>query len=172
MDDGEQNRSTASLVAGLVVAIAICFLAAAIGGFATSSSVNDWYADITKPSWNPPDWIFGPVWTVLYLMMGVSAWLVWKKSGFKDSGYALAVFAIQLALNTTWSVIFFGLRQPGWALVEIIVLWLSIAITIAMFHRHSKLAAGLLVPYLLWVTFAAGLNYSIWSLNKAVTQVW
>ena len=166
MSDTHQVERKRPLVLGLVVAIAVCFLAAAIGGFATGSSVNDWYAEIRKPSWNPPDWIFGPVWTVLYLMMGVSAWLVWKQSGFKDAGTALFVFATQLVLNTTWSVIFFGLRQPGWALVEILALWTSIVLTIFLFSKHSKPAAALLVPYLLWVTFATVLNYAIWSLNQ------
>ena len=101
-------------------------------------------------------------------MMGVSAWLVWKQSDFRKARLALGFFAIQLALNTTWSVLFFGLRQPGWAFVEIIALWVSIALTIVLFYKHSKLAAGLLVPYLLWVTFAAGLNFAIWSLNRIV----
>jgi tryptophan-rich sensory protein len=168
MNESQPTRSTKSLVVGLVIAIAVCFLAAAIGGVATTSSVNGWYAQINKPSWNPPDWIFGPVWTILYLMMGASAWLVWKQSDFSKARLALGFFAIQLALNITWSVLFFGLRQPGWAFVEIIALWVSIALTIVLFYKHSKLAAGLLVPYLLWVTFAAGLNFAIWSLNRIV----
>ena len=168
MNESQPTRSTKSLVVGLVIAITVCFLAASIGGFATTSSVNGWFAEINKPTWNPPDWIFGPVWTVLYLMMGVSAWLVWKQSGFNKARLALVFFAVQLALNTTWSVLFFGLRQPGWAFAEIIALWISIALTTVLFYKHSKLAAGLLVPYLLWVTFAAGLNFAIWSLNRIV----
>lgn len=166
MNEEQRRRSNAVLAIGLILSIAACFLAAAIGGFATASSVSGWFAEINKPSWNPPDWVFGPVWTVLYLMMGVSAWLVWKQSGFKDAALPLGCFAVQLALNTTWSILFFGIRQPGWAFVEIIVLWFSIALTIVLFFKHSKLAAGLLVPYLLWVTFASCLNYSIWSLNQ------
>ena len=160
-----QQPSTRSLAIGLVVAILICFLPAAIGGLATSSSVNGWFTEINKPSWNPPGWIFGPVWSTLYLMMAVSTWLVWKNSGWDKSKIALGWFAFHLVLNTLWSLIFFGLQQPGWALVEIVVLWISIMVSIWLFSRHSKLAAGLLVPYLLWVTFATFLNYTIWSLN-------
>ena len=166
MNENQQPRSQASLVIGLIVSIAVCFLAAAIGGFATTSSVGGWYAAINKPTWNPPAWIFGPVWSMLYLMMGVSAWLVWKNSGFQNSRLALGAFVFQLLLNVIWSVLFFGLRQPGWAFVEIIALWIAIAVTISLFYGHSKLAAGLLVPYLLWVTFAAGLNFTIWSMNR------
>ncbi len=99
-------------------------------------------------------------------MMGVSAWLVWKQSGFGKARLALGCFAVQLTLNTIWSILFFGLRQPGWAFVEIIALWIFIALTIVLFYKHSKLAAGLLVPYLLWVSFASLLNFTIWSLNR------
>jgi tryptophan-rich sensory protein len=166
MNENRQPRSTTSLVIGLVISLVICFLAAGIGGMATSSSVAGWFAGINKPTWNPPDWIFGPVWTTLYLMMAISAWLVWKQSGFENSKFALGWFAFHLLLNIFWSVLFFGLQQPGWAAVEIIILWISIAITIGLFYRHSKLAAVLLVPYILWVTFAAFLNFTIWSMNR------
>jgi benzodiazapine receptor len=166
MTEQAQRRSTLALAIALVISIAICFLAGGIGGFSTTSSVNGWYADISKPSWNPPNWIFGPVWSVLYLMMAISAWLVWKQSGFENSKLALGWFLFHLFLNVFWSILFFGMQQPGWALVEVVGLWLSIAFTIVLFYRHSKLAARLLVPYLLWVTFAAFLNYSIWSLNR------
>ncbi len=162
------SRTTPALAIGLVVSIVVCFSAAAIGGIATTSSVGGWYAEIDKPTWNPPDWIFGPVWTLLYLMMAISAWLVWKNSTLESSRFALGWFAFHLLLNVLWSVLFFGLQQPGWAVAEIIILWISIVITIALFYGHSKLAAGLLVPYLCWVTFAAVLNYSIWSLNQIV----
>lgn len=168
MNIDKKSPSATTLAIGLAISIAVCFLAAGVGGFATTSSVNGWYTQIDKPSWNPPSWIFGPVWSTLYLMMGVSAWLVWKNSGLKKSKLALGWFAFHLLLNILWSVLFFGLQQPGWALVEIIVLWISIAIAIVLFYHHSKLAAGLLVSYLLWVSFATFLNYAIWSLNRIV----
>jgi benzodiazapine receptor len=158
-------RSTAGLAIGLAVWIMICFSAAAIGGFATTSSVGGWYAEINKPSWNPPDWIFGPVWSALYLMMAIAAWLVWKSSTLESTRVALGWFVFHLLLNVFWSVLFFGLQQPGWAFVEIIALWISIMVAIVLFYRHSKIAAGLLVPYLCWVTFASVLNYTIWSIN-------
>lgn len=158
----------ASLVIGLAVSIGICFLAGALGGVATSSSVANWYTQINKPPWNPPGWIFGPVWTALYLMMGISSWLVWKNSSFQEVKFALVWFAFHLLLNVLWSIVFFGLRQPGWAFVEIIALWISIGVSITLFYRYSKPAAGLLVPYWLWVSFAAFLNYTIWSMNRVV----
>ncbi|MEO8272350.1 MAG: TspO/MBR family protein [Aureliella sp.] len=160
-------RSKTSLAFGLIVSLAICFSAAALGGLATTSSVNDdWFANLNKPSWNPPNWIFGPVWSALYLMMAIAAWLVWKQSGFAKSKGALIWFGLHLILNILWSVLFFALRQPSWAAIEILILWISIAVSIMLFSRHSKLAAGLLTPYLAWVTFAAFLNMVIWSLNQ------
>jgi benzodiazapine receptor len=163
----QPEKSTTTLAIGLVVSIAICFLAASIGGFATSSSVSSvWFVELNKPSWNPPNWIFGPVWSVLYLLMAVAAWLVWKQSGFAKSKFALGWFGLHLLFNILWSVLFFGLQQTGWAAIEILVLLISIAVSIALFYRHSKLAAGLLVPYILWVTFATFLNFTIWSLNR------
>jgi tryptophan-rich sensory protein len=166
MNQESQPYSKTSLVLGLAVSIVVCFSAAAIGGLATSSSVNGWFAGINKPSWNPPNWIFGPVWSTLYLMMSIAAWLVWKNSGIQNAKLALGWFVFQLLLNVLWSVLFFGLQQPGWAVIEIVGLWFSIVITIVLFLQHSKLAAALLVPYLLWVTFATYLNYSIWILNR------
>ena len=168
MNQATRKRSAANLAIGLIAWIGICFLAGAIGGLATTSSVTGWYAEINKPAWNPPGWIFGPVWSTLYLMMGVSSWLVWKNSSFQESKLALGWFVFHLLLNVLWSIVFFGLRQPGWAMVEIVVLWISIVIAIALFYRHSKLAAGLLVPYWLWVSFAAFLNFTIWSMNRVV----
>lgn len=168
VNEANKNRSVPALAVGLALSIVACFVAGAIGGIATTSSVNGWYAELDKPSWNPPDWIFGPVWSVLYLMMAIAAWLVWKNSTLEKSRFALGWFAFHLLLNVLWSVLFFGLRQPGWAFIEIVVLWISIVITIVLFYRHSKPAAGLLVPYLSWVTFAAVLNFTIWSINRAV----
>jgi tryptophan-rich sensory protein len=158
--------SKLALGTGLIVSIAICFLAAAIGGFSTTMSVDSsWFDELKKPSWNPPNWLFGPVWSILYLMMSISAWLVWKQAGLTKAKGSLAWFTFHLLLNVLWSVFFFGLRQPGWAAIEIVLLWVSIVISIVLFFRHSKLAASLLVPYLAWVTFATALNWTIWSLN-------
>ena len=168
MNTESPTRSIASLVVGLIVAVLVCFAAGAVGGLATASSVDSWYTTINKPKWNPPGWVFGPVWSALYLMMGISAWLVWKNSSLKESKLALGWFGFHLLLNILWSIIFFGLKQPGWAVIEITALWLSIAIAIVLFFRYSKLAAGLLVPYWLWVSFASVLNYTIWSLNRGV----
>ena len=172
----EITRSTPMLIIGLVIAVIVCFSAGGIGATATGSSVTGWYMDLNKPSWNPPGWVFGPVWSVLYIMMAVSVWLVWKDSkGTQPSssvissvGFAIGWFLFHLLLNMLWSIIFFGLKQPGWALIEIVVLWVSIVVTIVLFRRHSTLAAGLLFPYLMWVSFASFLNFTIWSMNRAV----
>jgi translocator protein len=145
--------------------LALCFGVAALGSVFTSSAMPEWYMSLEKPAFNPPSWVFGPVWTVLYAMMAVAAWLVWREAGFDGATAALSLFFVQLALNLAWSGIFFGLREPGWALVEIVVLWAAILGTIVLFFRHSSLAGWLLVPYLLWVSFAAVLNAAIWRLN-------
>lgn len=153
-------------VVGLIFFIAICFGAAGLGAIATTSSVGGWYQTLAKPSWTPPAWLFGPVWSALYLMMAVAAWLVWRGRGWKGSSIAMTWFGLQLALNSFWSIIFFGLNQPGWAFIEIIFLWLAIAATVITFRRISTVAAWLLLPYLAWSTFAAGLNFAIWWLNS------
>lgn len=157
--------SKAKLAVGLAVSVIVCFSAAFIGSIATASNINEWYGGINKPSWNPPNWIFGPVWTTLFLMMAISVWLVWIRVGFAKAKFAISAFAIQLILNVLWSVVFFGLQQIGWACVEIAVLWVCIAATVFLFQQHSKLAAILLAPYLAWVSFAAFLNFTIWQLN-------
>lgn len=125
----------------------------------------EWYASLQKPSWNPPGWVFGPVWTALYTMMAVAAWLVWKRGGFSAQRRARALFCAQLILNAAWTPLFFGLQQPGLAFAEIVVLWLAIAATLVAFHRVSRAAAWLLAPYLAWVSFAAALNFTLWRLN-------
>ena len=125
-----------------------------------------WYAELAKPAWNPPNWIFAPVWTFLYILMGVAAWVCWLRAGWERGRAALAVFVLQLVLNFTWSWIFFGTHRMGWALVEIVILWSAILLTILLFARKSVTAAALLVPYLLWVTFAAVLNAALWHLNS------
>lgn len=165
-----QRLSTAMQVAGLIVSILICFACAGIGSAATTPQLADWFANLKKPTWNPPNWLFAPVWTTLFAMMGVSAWLVWRNSWGSDrwgkARLALGWFGIQLALNVGWSVLFFGCQRPGFALIEIVLLWFAIAITVSLFARHSKLASGLMVPYLCWVSFASVLNFAIWSLNR------
>lgn len=142
-------------------------VAGLIGSVFTVSSVTGWYSTIIRPSIAPPNWIFGPVWTTLFVLMGIALFIVWKKeeSQKKKVKTAIYLFACQLILNTLWSIIFFGLQSPGWAFVEIIFLWLAILASIIAFGRISKLAAWLLVPYIAWVSFAAYLNYSIWMLN-------
>lgn len=143
------------------------FLAAAIGGVATAGAIPTWYRTLEKPAWNPPDWIFGPVWTVLYIMMGIASWQVWRLgTEKKDVRDALGLYGAQLVLNTAWSLLFFGMRRIGLALGEIVALWALIAATVTKFYRLKKSAGLLLVPYLLWVSFAAILNARIWQLNQ------
>lgn len=149
-------------VLGLVAWLVLSFSAAALGGFFMPG---DWYASLKKPSWNPPGWIFGPVWSALYTLMGVAAWMVWKRGGFAAQRRPLTAFLVQLALNAIWTPLFFGLREPGWAFAEILLLWLAIAWTIAEFWRTNRIAAGLLWPYLAWVSFATVLNGTLWRLN-------
>lgn len=152
-------------VFGLAAFVLICFAAAGLGGLVTTPRIPTWYADLAKPAWTPPDWIFGPVWTTLYLMMAFSAWLVWRQAGLAGARLRLALFGIQLVLNSLWSVLFFGLQSPGAAAVEIILLWAAILATLLAFWRRSSLAAALLVPYLAWVSFAVVLNVAIWWMN-------
>ncbi len=150
----------------LITTIIISELAGIIGSVFTTSSIAGWYSTLSKPAFNPPSFIFGPVWTTLYLLMGIAAFLVWKKGlDRKDVKIALGIFIGQLILNTLWSIIFFGLHSPDAAFIEIIFLWLAIVATIIAFAKISKSAAWLFAPYILWVSFAAFLNYSIWMLN-------
>ena len=161
---GDTARPRGGWVA-LAVLVASCLAIGAVGGIVTASSVDTWYPGLNKPAWNPPDSVFGPVWTLLYLMMAVAAWLVWRRRGAADVRAAMTLFAVQLGLNAAWSVLFFGLRRPGLAAVEIVLLWLAIVATMALFARVSRPAGWLLVPYLGWVSFAAALNIAIWRLN-------
>ena len=142
--------------------VLLCFTAAFLGGIFMPG---DWYLSLKKPSWNPPGWIFGPVWTALYTMMAVSAWLVWKRGGFAAQRRPLSFFLIQLALNAAWTPLFFGLHWTGAAFVEIVLLWLAIAATLGAFYPVSRVAGWLMVPYLAWVSFAAILNFTLWRLN-------
>jgi len=150
----------------LIGAILLCEAAGLIGSVFTAQSIPTWYAGIVKPSFNPPNWVFGPVWTVLFALMGIALYLVWRQGIHKfPVEYALTVFGLQLALNVMWSLIFFGLHSPFLAAIEIAILWLAILWTIAAFWKVSRAAAYLLLPYLLWVSFAAVLTFSIWRLN-------
>lgn len=124
-----------------------------------------WYASLLKPAWTPPGAVFAPVWTFLYVLMGVAAWLVWKKAGFSEAPGALTLFIVQLTLNALWSYLFFGVQQPMWAFFEIIVLWVIILLTMVCFWRVRPLAGILFIPYVCWVGFASALNLQLWRLN-------
>jgi translocator protein len=147
---------------GLVVWIGLSLLAGVVG---SQFQPGEWYATLAKPSWNPPSWVFAPVWTTLYALMGVAAWLVWDPHrGAAQT--ALTLFVLQLIANAAWSWLFFGLQSPFLAFIDIVVLWLLIIATTLAFRRLRPIAAALLLPYLAWVTFAAALNYQIWRLNS------
>ncbi len=150
----------------LVIAIIIPQAAGLIGTVFTTPAIPTWYAALTKPALNPPSWVFGPVWTTLFVLMGIASFLVWRHGwDNKKVKVALSLFGVQLVLNTLWSIIFFGAQNPGLAFAGLVVLWLAIAATIITFARVSKAAAWLLVPYICWVTFAGYLNFAIWQLN-------
>ena len=151
--------STAGSAALLLVSLALVTAVAAVGGVTTAKSVGDWYDGLDRAPWNPPSWVFGPAWTVLYLLMAVAAWLV-AREGLGDSAVqvALTLYAIQLVLNLGWSVVFFGLRRPGLGLVVIVALFVAVAATAIAFYAVSPAAAWMLAPYLVWVAFAASLN--------------
>ena len=149
------------------VSLALPLAVGAASGLATAASVTDWYPSLAKPPFNPPAWVFGPVWTALYATMGVALYLVWREGWPRpDVRTAMILFAVQLVLNGLWSVLFFGLRSPALAFAEILVLWAAIAVTAAAFRTVVPVAGALMVPYLAWVTFAAILNGSIWWLNR------
>ncbi len=147
---------------GLVGWLALSFAAAWIG---SRHMPGEWYASLAKPSWNPPNAVFGPVWSVLYVLMGVSAWLVWRRAGFTDAGAALGLFVVQLVLNALWSYLFFGLHRPDIAFFEIAVLWGAILAVVLLFWRVDRVAGILMLPYLAWVGFASCLNLALWRLN-------
>ncbi len=140
----------------------LSFSAAVIGGFFMPG---EWYATLKKPSWNPPNWIFGPVWTALYTTMAIAAWLVWKRGGFASQRVALSLFLAQLLLNTLWSPLFFGLHHPALGFVDIVLLWLTLLATVLAFWKTRAIAGALLLPYMAWVTFASALNFALWRLN-------
>lgn len=162
---GLSRRSPGWQAAALFGFLVLCFGSAGLGAAMTNASVTTWYPTLTKPSWNPPDWLFGPVWSLLYLMIAVAGWLVWRRGPAEHPVRLWLPYLAQLALNTAWSGIFFGLRQPGWAFAEVLLLWAAIVATMLVFAPRSKLAAALFAPYLAWVSFAAYLNLTIWRLN-------
>lgn len=149
----------------LLISLILPQLVGLTAGAATARSIDDWYPALRKPSWNPPNWVFAPAWFVLYVAMGVALYRVWGL-GWEQAGLALTLFGVQLVLNGLWSIVFFGLRSPGWALVEVIFLWLAVAATTVAMGRLDSLSWALLLPYLAWVTFAAALNGAVWWLNR------
>jgi translocator protein len=149
----------------LIFAIAICQVAGLVGSLFTAPAILGWYASLSKPTFNPPSWVFGPVWIFLYLLMGIALYLILVDKN-KNKTLALWLFGIQLVLNSLWSIIFFGLQSPLYALIEIILLWVAIVFTIKQFWKLNVKAGALLFPYIAWVTFAMVLNYSIWQLNS------
>ena len=150
----------------LLVCVAIAFAAPGVSAVLSVSGAGDWYRDLSKPWFNPPDWIFGPVWSLLYCSMGVAAWLVSRKGNAQFLAWPLGLFLLQLVFNALWTPLFFGMHRPGLALLDIIALWLAIAGTTISFYPVSRVAAYLFVPYWLWVSFATLLNAAIWWLNR------
>lgn len=151
-------------VLGLVLWLAVTFAAAGAGGVASANAAG-FYQSLSRPDWAPPPWLFGPVWTVLYLMIGIAAWLVWRERGFARARTALSLFVIQLAANALWTWIFFAWRRGALAFAEIVLLWILIVATMMTFWRIRRLAGALFIPYLAWVTFASALTYCVWKLN-------
>ena len=156
--------STSKQILGLIGWLAVTFAAAAVGAVASGQS-REFYAQLDRPAWSPPGWIFGPVWTLLYALMAIAVWLVWRERGRAGAKLAIRLFLAQLALNALWTWLFFAWRMGGGAFAEIVVLWLLIAATIIAFWRVRPPAGALLLPYLAWVSFAAVLNWTIWRMN-------
>jgi tryptophan-rich sensory protein len=151
---------------GLLSLLAVCFAAAAAGGAVTTPKIDNWYAALAKPTWTPPNQIFAPVWSMLYLSMAIAAWLVWRQNSLAGAVIPMTLFGLQLLLNALWTWLFFGLESPGAAFVDILLLWAAIAVTTVAFWRRSTVAGILCVPYLGWVSFAAMLNFAIWRLHS------
>ncbi|MEX0944590.1 MAG: TspO/MBR family protein [Balneolaceae bacterium] len=161
-----KNSERFKSILGFIFFISICFLTAWLGAQVSPGMASgDWYATIQKPDWNPPSWVFGPVWSTLYTMMAIAAWIIWKKDGFAGAKMAMVLFFIQLLLNALWSQIFFRFQEIGWAFAEILFLLAAIGYTGFHFYKKDRVAGWLLVPYFGWVFFAAWLNYTIWILN-------
>ncbi len=150
----------------LVAFIILCLAVSSVGGAITATSVDTWYQTLEKPSFNPPDWVFAPVWTALYILMGLAAWRIWRFRSIANTVKALSIFGVQLGLNLSWSILFFGLQRVDLALIEIFILLATIVLNAILFWRIDRLAGLIFVPYVLWVTFATILNASIWLLNE------
>lgn len=150
---------------GLALWIGVSFLAAAVGNLLGGSGISTWYPSLSKPPWTPPGWLFGPVWTLLYILMGVAAWRIWVRFGWKGARVPLTLFSIQLVLNALWTPAFFGLQSPGLGLIVILQLWMVLVATTISFGRCDRPAGLLLLPYLAWVSFATLLNFELWRLN-------
>jgi benzodiazapine receptor len=161
------SQSKQKQILGLVGWLVVSFAASAVGAVA-SIQAKSFYSQLAQPDWAPPSQVFGPVWTVLYALMGIAAWLVWRPGGFRTNRQALTLFLVQLALNALWSWLFFAWHRGALALADILVLWLLIVATLVSFWRVRPLAGALLIPYLAWVSFASALNYSVWQLNPQV----
>ncbi len=159
-------KSSGHQILALAGWLALCFAAS---GTAIFVSVDGWYTGLNKPQWNPPAWVFAPVWTLLYAMMAVAAWLVWREGGWKTQRRALVLFLLQWLLNALWTPLFFGMHRVGLAFAEITLLWLMLAATVVSFWSVRRAAAYLMLPYLAWVSFAAALNFAIWRLNPSAT---
>jgi benzodiazapine receptor len=160
-------QTTRRQIIGLGGWLLLSFIVSAIGA-AASVQAKSFYGQLAQPAWAPPSWVFGPVWTVLYVLMAVAAWLVWRSGGFRQNRLALGFFLVQLVFNALWSWLFFGWRLGGWAFADILALLVSLAITLVLFWRVRRAAGVLLIPYLLWVTFAAVLNFVVWQMNPQV----
>jgi tryptophan-rich sensory protein len=154
-------------IIGFLAWLTVSFIAAAIGS-AASIQAGPFYTELIRPEWAPPANLFGPVWTILYALMGIAAWLVWRVGGFRAARTALTLFLVQLAVNALWSWLFFGWHLGGLAFADIVLLWVLIVATLIAFSRVKPLAGALLIPYLLWVSFASALNYSVWQLNPQI----
>jgi tryptophan-rich sensory protein len=161
------TQSRQKQIAGLIVWLLVCFAASAIGAVA-SIQAKSFYSHLAQPAWAPPGWLFGPVWTTLYALMAIAAWLVWRTGGFSANRIALSLFLVQLALNALWSWLFFAWHLGAFAFADILFLWAFIVATLVFFWRVRPLAGALLAPYLLWVSFASVLNYAVWQLNPQV----
>ena len=153
-------------IPSLIVCVLICLAVGGLAGYATQTSVTTWFPTLNKPFFNPPSWLFGPVWTILYILMGVALWFVWKAPQTQERKNGIIIFAVQLVLNFLWSFLFFGMKNPLFALVDIVLMLIAITLTIIIFRKVSTKTTPLLVPYLAWVSFATVLNASIWWLNR------
>ncbi len=161
------ESATASDYLALAVFAALCFAAALSGAFFRPGP---WYENLAKPSWRPPNWLFGPAWLVLFCLIATAAWRVWRVAGFEEGSLAMAIFGVQLVFNAAWSALFFGARRMDWAFWNLAALWLSILAMILAYAPHDATAAWMMVPYLCWVTFAGALNRAMWRLNPAYAR--